>query len=311
MNDLLNSLLAVASIPLDPGRRLFWVFILSALVLACVTVSLQQRGFKPGAQLAALFNRRYWFNRSTSVDYSLLTLNTGLRGLLLVPLFGSHLAGTIGVGSWLQSTFGDAPALALSPLTIAVAYTITFFIAEDLSRFGLHFAMHRNPLLWSIHRTHHSATTLTPITVHRVHPLEMGLYYLRGLLVFSVVSGSFVYLFRGQVSGLDILGVDLLGFLFNALGANLRHSPIFLSFGPLERLFISPAQHQLHHSSAAEHRDINFGTCLALWDRLAGSWRPGRREGALEFGLSATEHPSAIVDVDKAIGHPGPIPERV
>lgn len=289
MSDLLDSLLPVLLIPLDPGRRLFWVFIVTALVLACITVSVQQRGFKPRAQLAALLNPRYWFNRSTSTDYGLLALNTGLRGLLLVPLLGSHLAATIAVGSWLQTTFGDAPTLSFSPIAIAIAYTLSFFILEDLSRFGLHFAMHRNPLLWRIHRTHHSATTLTPITVHRVHPLEMSLYYLRGLIVFSLVSGSFLYLFRGQLSGLDILGVDLLGFLFNAFGANLRHSPIFLSFGPLERLFISPAQHQLHHSSATEHRDINFGTCLALWDHLAGSWRQGRTGMPLTFGLAEGE----------------------
>lgn len=292
MDSLLDAVLAPLAIALDPGRRLFWVFILSALVLASLTVALQQRRFDLKGQLRALFNRHYWLNRSTATDGGLLLLNSLLRGSLLIPLLGSHLAGTILVGSWMQSQWGDAPSLVIAMPLLAVIYTLVFFIAEDLSRFGLHAALHKVPLLWHFHRTHHSATTLTPLTVHRVHPVEMTLYYLRGLVVFSVVSGSFVYLFRGQVSGVAIMGVDCLGFLFNALGANLRHSHIFLSFGPLERWFISPAQHQIHHSAAEEHRDTNFGTCLALWDRLLGSWRAAGQRQPLQFGLAPTPSPT-------------------
>ena len=296
MDSLLDAILSPLAIALDPGRRLFWVFILSALVLASLTVALQQGRLDLKAQFRALFNRRYWLNPSTATDGGLLLLNSLLRGSLLIPLLGSHLAGTILVGSWMQSQWGDAPNLAIAMPLLAVIYTLVFFIAEDLSRFGLHAALHKVPLLWYFHRTHHSATTLTPLTVHRVHPLEMALYYLRGLVVFSLVSGTFVYLFRGQVSGVAILGVDCLGFLFNALGANLRHSHIFLSFGPLERWFISPAQHQIHHSAAEEHRDTNFGTCLALWDRLLGSWRPAGRLRALQFGLSQSHAESQYAE---------------
>lgn len=298
MESVLDAILSPLSITLDPGRRLFWLFLLSSLVLASITVAVQQRRFDLREQLRSLGNRRYWFNRSTATDGGLLFLNSLIRGSLLIPLLGSHLAGTILVGSWLQSQFGDAPSLNLAPALIAITYTVVFFITEDFSRFALHTVMHKFPVLWHFHRTHHSATTLTPLTVHRVHPVEMALYYLRGLVVFSVISGSFVYLFRGQVSGVAILGVDCLGFLFNALGANLRHSHIFLSFGRLERWFISPAQHQIHHSSAVEHQDRNFGTCLAIWDRLLNSWTPAGQRRDFSFGLTeqarseATKNPA-------------------
>jgi sterol desaturase/sphingolipid hydroxylase (fatty acid hydroxylase superfamily) len=36
----------------------------------------------------------------------------------------------------------------------------------------------------------------------------------------------------------------------------------------LEKLFLSPAAHQIHHSVAIEHYDKNFGVCLAIWDHL-------------------------------------------
>lgn len=275
--------------PTDPGRRLFWLFLLSALLMASIAVSLRQRRIDLRYQLSHLFSASYWFHRSNFTDAGLLFFNNGLKTLLLIPLFGSHLVGAIWVGTLLQRHLGDAPELPGSVLLVGILYTIVYFVIEDLSRFFLHRCLHRYPLLWRFHRTHHSATNLSPLTVHRVHPVEMALYYLRGFLVFSIVSGLFIYLFKGRVNGIDILGVDCLGFLFNLLGANLRHTPVWLSFGPLERLFISPAQHQLHHSCATEHLNKNFGTCFALWDKLTGSWLPSGPHQKLAFGLARAE----------------------
>ena len=271
---------------LSPSKRVYWVFLLSALILASVVVAIQHKRFCIRAQLHALFNRGYWFNTSTAVDVVCLFTNNTIRVLLIVPLLGSHLAATIFVGSFLQSTLGDAPDIALSMLAVGVLYTVVFFLLEDMSRFCLHLTMHRVPLLWRLHKLHHSATVLTPLTVHRVHPIEMTLYYLRGMVVFALVSGTFIYLFQGRVHGWQILGVDCLGFLFNFFGANLRHSHIQLSFGVFEKYLISPAQHQIHHSCDTRHVNKNFGTCLACWDRLYGSWVAGKTAEKLTFGLA-------------------------
>ncbi len=271
---------------LSPSKRVYWVFLLSALILASIAVVIQHKRFNIREQLQALFNRRYWFNASTAVDVACLFTNNTIRVLLIVPLLGSHLAATIFVGSFFQSTFGDAPDIALSMLAVGVLYTVAFFVCEDLSRFSLHLAMHRVPWLWRLHKLHHSASVLTPLTVHRVHPIEMALYYLRGMVVFALVSGTFIYLFQGRVHGWQILGVDCLGFLFNFFGANLRHSHIQLSFGVFEKYLISPAQHQVHHSRDTAHYNKNFGTCLACWDRLFGSWFAGKTKEALVFGLT-------------------------
>lgn len=287
LTELWELVAAPFAYPFDPSRRLFWGFMLSALVLACVTAAWHQGRLDLRRQLKSLLDRRYWLHRSSLQDVGWLFFNSGLRALVLVPVLGTHLAATVAVAGWLQGTFGDAPALALPFAAIGVGYTLAFFVLEDASRFGLHYALHKVPLLWRFHRVHHSAEILTPLTLYRIHPVEALLYYVRGLIVFGLVSGVFIYLFRNQVHGYDILGVDLLGFLFNTLGANLRHSPVWLSFGRLEAVLVSPAQHQIHHSAAPEHRDTNFGTCLALWDRLAGTWRRAGPPRTLEFGLTA------------------------
>ena len=233
-----------------------------------------------------LFNKRYWINQSSAVDLYYLFLNSLLKGILIVPLVGSHVGLSLFFYGVLQNNF-ESPNFGHAPwYLIAGLYTLSFFVIEDLSRFLLHRCMHYFPFLWRYHKVHHSATNLTPLTLNRVHPVEMALYYLRGTFVFALVSGSFFFLFSNELTAFDILGVDLLGFLFNILGANLRHSRIWLSFGRFEKLFISPAQHQIHHSSAPEHQDKNFGTYIALWDRVNGSLVFSGRKKRLRFGLT-------------------------
>ena len=274
--------------PLDPSKRLFWGCALSSLVLASLAVTLTSRRFDLRRQLRALFDGHYWLNRSTLTDVSLLFLNNGIRVLVLLPIVGSHLGLTLITGRFLQANLGDAPTLDLPWFGIATIYALCFFVAEDASRFFLHLAMHRVPLLWRFHRTHHSATTLTPLTLFRQHPIEQALYFARGTLVFGLVSGLFIWLFGRHLSTFDILGVDLLGFLFNMVGANLRHSHVWLSFGPLERWFVSPAQHQLHHSR--DHGNVNLGSHLAIWDRLLGTALSAGAKRELEFGLAPARH---------------------
>lgn len=278
-----EALLEPLTAPLDPSKRLFWGCLLSSLLLACVAVSVQTRRFDLRAQLASLFDRRYWLTASTLTDLGFLFLNNGIRVLVLVPVLGSHLAMTLVTGRFLQAHLGDAPTVDIPWFAIATVYAFCFFVAEDASRFGLHFAMHRCPWLWRFHRVHHGARILTPLTLFRQHPVEQVLYYVRGTLVFGMVSGTFVWLFGRRLTTFDILGVDLLGFLFNMAGANLRHSHVWLSFGPLERWFVSPVQHQLHHSR--DHGNVNLGSYLAVWDRWLGTWAPAGPRRRLRFGL--------------------------
>ena len=271
----------------DPSRRLFWASLFSSGLIAILTIKLQGRPLSLKFLRRVFLSRKYWINESTRTDAKYLILNCGVKSLLAMLFVSAQLVVTMSVAFTLQQNFGSANLIQLPWLLIAAVFTAVFFVAEDLSRFLLHRAMHRIPFLWRYHKTHHSAQILTPLTVHRVHPIEICLYYMRGVLVFGIVSGVFIYVFGSKLSALDILGVDALGFLFNMVAANLRHSHIWLSFGRFERVFISPAQHQIHHSTASEHQDTNFGTCLAVWDRLFGSWiAAGITPRRLRFGVA-------------------------
>ncbi|MDC0136437.1 sterol desaturase family protein [Sulfitobacter sp.] len=75
--------------------------------------------------------------------------------------------------------------------------------------------------------------------------------------------------------------------MFNALGANFRHSHIWISYGPvLEHILISPAQHQVHHSVATKHHDKNYGSIFAIWDWIFGTLYVPKTVETLTFGVS-------------------------
>jgi len=92
------------------------------------------------------------------------------------------------------------------------------------------------------------------------------------LVLLGAYAGIFWYACGGEISRYTLFGVTYLVFIFNALASNLRHSHVWLSFGPrLEHILNSPAQHQIHHSDAPRHFHKNFGTNLSIWDWMFGT----------------------------------------
>lgn len=277
---------------LNPKSRIFLPYLLSALTLAVLFYMLvhQEEGKDWKSSVKRLFHKDLWWHPSARVDYGLLLLNNLLRIVLIAPYLMAHLAfAYVIVRSW-EGMLGYQESLLWSPFAINCCYTIVFLILSDFSRFLWHYCLHHIPFLWELHKVHHAAEVMTPLTLYRVHPLEYFLFRLRSLVVFGVVSGSFFFWFRTQIAPWSILNIHAGLFLFNLLGANLRHSSVPLSYGKrLERLFISPAQHQLHHSQEEEHHNKNFGSLFAFWDGLFGSLLLSRPKQELQFGIAPEE----------------------
>lgn len=256
----------VQGLLLDPSARTFWVGGLVTVAIVCGL--LRARGS------TRLRGRQFW-NASARVDYGLILAKPVLAAVFGLPALLTTIGVAMATIRALQ-VLGPTGMLAssASPWVVTVVYTAVLFVAWDLSRFALHWAMHRSAVLWQFHQVHHSATSLTPLTLYRVHPLESLLYRLRGVLVTGLLTGVFSFFFGPRTVELQLWGVNALGFAFSVVSGNLRHSHVRWSFGPrVERWLISPAQHQLHHGRAADDCGSNLGTWLALWDRIAGSHR--------------------------------------
>ncbi|MBI2272050.1 MAG: sterol desaturase family protein [Bacteroidetes bacterium] len=223
---------------------------------------------------------------SARVDYLAWLSNHFLQISVLPLIFASGLLLATKFYHWLTGTFGYCTLKI--PLTSwgVVWYSIIFLVVSDFSRFILHYLVHHYPFLWKIHKMHHTAEVLTPFTLFRVHPLEMILFHIRYLLVYSLITGGFLFLYNDFFEFPKLFGASFFVFVSNILGANLRHSNIPIGFGFLERLLISPKQHQMHHSKDPDLQESNLGSLFALWDILFSTWKPSKGVENIQFGVN-------------------------
>ncbi|MCM2352410.1 MAG: sterol desaturase family protein [Pseudobdellovibrio sp.] len=273
----------------DPTSRLFHLNLVFCVGFVFIwAVVLKKRSSKKVFRWRYIkllfFSKNYWWNSSTRFDYQIYALNSLLKVFIFIPFLDVTFRISMFVIGLLQKTVPDHQALPVTSFNLFL-FTLAFFVLDDFIRFIHHFGMHRIPWLWKFHCTHHSATTLTPITLYRTHPVESAIATIRNSLSLGIATGAFVFLFQSQLTMTTLLGINFFGFTFNLLGSNLRHSHIDFTFGPLERIFISPKQHQIHHSTNPEHFDRNFGVSLSVWDQLFKTYTSASNVKKLRFGL--------------------------
>lgn len=273
----------------DPTSRLFHLNLVFCVAFVFAWALLIKRKslkkvFSKRYLRLLFFSKNYWWNASTKFDYKIYALNSLLKVFIFIPFLDVTFQISMFVIRMMQSLLPEYEALKVTSLSLFV-FTLAFFVFDDFIRFIHHYFMHRIPWLWKFHATHHSATTLTPITLYRTHPVESAIATVRNSLSLGLATGVFVFLFQSQLTMTTLLGVNFFGFTFNLLGSNLRHSHIGFSFGSLERVFISPKQHQIHHSTHPEHFDSNFGVSLSIWDQLFKTYISASGVKKLRFGL--------------------------
>lgn len=271
---------------IDPKKRIFLGF-LAASGLIGLAFFLFRYKLSPRRAARFLLSPKVWLSPSAKADYRVFALNQAIM-MGLAPRLLSKLAIATLLFEYLHIVFAGRPGLApwVPGWGVAIAFTVTQFLLDDATKYLLHRWLHRWPVLWAFHKVHHSAETLTPFTVFRTHPVEGVLFALRTTLVQAVTVAVFVFFFADRASLATILGANVFLFAFNALGSNLRHSHLKISYGPMiERFLISPVQHQIHHSLAPRHYDKNFGAVLAIWDWMGGSLHRPLKTERLRFGL--------------------------
>ncbi len=268
----------------DPGSRTFVPLLLGVVVLISGLALLGSAGAR--RTVAGLRERSSLLDLQLLVGRQLLRAAGGIPALLSSVWLAQQVVFTL-------DRLGRPELTGVLPgWVVAAAYSTVLFVAWDASRYVVHRLLHTVPVLWQFHQVHHSAEVLTPLTYHRVHPVESVLYQVRFALVTAAVTGTFFWAFRGAAQPVEILGVHAVGFTLNAIAGNLRHSHVWWSFGALERVLISPAQHQIHHAVGQDH--VNHGTWLAIWDQLGGTWQQAGEQPE-QYGLTERNHGDHLV----------------
>jgi sterol desaturase/sphingolipid hydroxylase (fatty acid hydroxylase superfamily) len=141
------------------------------------------------------------------------------------------------------------PGTAAIPRWATIA---VIFVAMDACNWVAHLANHRVHALWRFHELHHSQEDMSVLTVFRTHPL-IHVSYLIALLPAIVLLANGV-----MPTGLLVLYGAIVAF---------AHSNTNVGFGPLDRIFVSPNFHRIHHRLVGP-QDVNLGFALSVWDQL-------------------------------------------
>ncbi|MEP3672865.1 MAG: sterol desaturase family protein [Hyphomicrobiales bacterium] len=156
-----------------------------------------------------------------------------------------------------------------------IAALVAFFVL-DFAVWLEHFASHKIPILWRIHRMHHADTDFDVTTALRFHPLE---------IILSMVWKAAIVIALGA----PVAVVLLFEIILNGM-AMFNHSNFKLPLR-LDRVvrlvFVTPDMHRVHHSTMQLETDSNYGFNFSFWDRAFKTYtaQPAEGHDAMQIGL--------------------------
>ncbi|MEM7060637.1 MAG: sterol desaturase family protein [Pseudomonadota bacterium] len=199
--------------------------------------------------------------------------------------FGVSAGMKIGLGAAAVLAALDAEAHGIglfhivdTPFWLEVAIC---FVVLDFAIWFQHWASHKVPILWRLHRVHHADRDIDVSTAIRFHPIEIALS-----MLFKI---ALVY-----ALGVPLVAVILFEVVLNG-AAMFNHANINLPVKVdrwLRLAVVTPDMHRVHHSVQRAEHDTNFGFNLSIWDRLFGTYTHAPEGGhqGMTIGLPAHQN---------------------
>lgn len=303
--DILNSILGEATAYFwNMNSRLAVLYLALTVLIAAVIWHMRGR---PETFRTWLLPAAVYRHKSNLLDIKIFVVNAVLAFVGIFTAISIAPLVTVGLLELFISFSPDYMPAEVSWTRSAIA-TVIIILTLDFCKYWAHYIHHEHPALWPFHAVHHSAEVMTPLTVGRVHPMFRVIQILIVGLLVGLAQAVILFTVMGKIDVLTIGSANAGYVLFNMLGANLRHSHIWLSYGPKwEHIFISPAQHHIHHSSDKKHFNKNYGEVFAIWDWMFGTLYVTHGQEHLTFGVAdgdgnliAQPHPT----LRAAIFHP-------
>ncbi len=187
---------------------------------------------------------------------------------LLIPVLPVSLALAAAENGWGILNYLDWP--------MAVSWVVTVMVL-DFIIYIQHVLFHVLPVLWRLHKVHHSDLDIDVTTGVRFHPFEILIS--TGIKLGAVAAFGFP---AGAVLFFEVL--------LNATSL-FNHSNAYIPL-KLDRiirlLIVTPDMHRVHHSIIMKESDRNFGFNLSWWDRILGTYQaqPSAGHDGMVIGLA-------------------------
>jgi sterol desaturase/sphingolipid hydroxylase (fatty acid hydroxylase superfamily) len=269
---------------------LLWITVIAAAVITFIRANPGRWSFKDFAH--HVLPPEVYRHPSARADFLFWLSRRIFMPLLVLPLIIS----TVAAGHfayWVLSSILGPPTHPVGPAgpVMLFAFTVTMLLAYDLSYYLYHRMQHEIPILWELHKVHHSAQVMIGVTKDRVHPIDDIMNHWWDGVIPGLCYGIWMFFALDPVE-LTVFGVNVY-FLRNCFVMMdfVRHTNWKFTYGRhLSAVFLSPHYHQLHHSIAEKHWDKNYGLGLIIWDRLFGTLVVPEPNEDFVFGLTKDEH---------------------
>ncbi len=154
--------------------------------------------------------------------------------------------------------------LNLELLSVKNPFTwIIAFLLYDLSYYWMHRMHHEIKILWATHSVHHHGEDYNLATALRQTStgwLWKWIFYMP-MIILGVPVEVFI----------AVAGVNLV-YQFWVHTEHIGH------LGFMEKIFITPMNHRIHHAKNKEYIDANYGGVFIIWDRMFGTYTPQKPE---------------------------------
>ena len=204
------------------------------------------------------------------------TLRTGLRTDVLHFVFTGTL-GTIALVALaivvvlpLQALAPDALVGAVQSQPAALQLVEALLIVE-IAGYWAHRLHHEIPVLWRLHRVHHSSEQMDWIASAHLHPLDSATSRIVAVVPLALLG-----------FGRETFGVTLVLLQLHAI---FQHANFRTRFGRLGAVVSAPHFHHWHHAGDAEARNKNYAGMFPWVDRIFGTHHAPRDRWPERYGI--------------------------
>lgn len=266
-----------------------WIATMVATGLLALRAAVPRR-VRAAVLARALLPSRILRSRSGRLD---------IAGFLFSALVANVAIGWALISSewWVRQSehlLAGLPALSVRMPTpvAAVLMTVVLFVVYEAAYWVNHWLSHRVAWLWAFHKVHHTAESLSLLTNFRVHPVDTIVFYNMVSVLAGITAGALRHFFGPGMAEVSVSGTNVFVFVSSIMLSYLQHSHLWMATtGRWGRLILSPAHHQLHHSTDPAHHNRNLGSTIALFDWWFGTLLvPTRARQRLNFGVDDLGH---------------------
>ena len=191
----------------------------------------------------------------TSLNFGILSQVSGV----FVRVF------TFGIYAWVFEN------LRLTTLPESSVWVwIGALIAYDFTYYWVHRCGHEVNLIWASHQVHHSSEWYNLSTALR--QTSTGAFFIFPFYLPMALAGVPPVVF-GTVALIDLLYQYWV------------HTELVRKLGWMDRVFVTPSNHRVHHGQNDYCIDRNYGGIFILWDRLFGSFAEERDNDPVVYGV--------------------------